>query len=463
MDIADYKSTPELDVFITDLNGNLRGKRIPASSAEGIMESGFKLPLSVMGLDFWGDDVPKNGLVFETGDSDGFCQIVSHQPLLMPWENGEHYQMMATMFLPDGKPFMGDPRQILSAVLERYKAKGLTPVVAAELEFYLLDASSELLAKPVTSKLLPNHGFPRPNAYALRDLNRFRPLLGDIRSACEIQGIPADALVAELGDAQFEVNLLHIDDALLAADQAVMFKRIVRSVARQHGHVASFMAKTYGDKSGNGFHLHFSLLDEQGGNVFANGTREGTDLLRYAVAGMLDAMPDSMLIFAPHLNSYRRLLPGSHAPIAANWGYENRTVAVRIPDSPDAARRIEHRVAGADANPYLVMAAILGAALHGIENELEPRPVTVGDGYAEAEAEAEAAELAEDAGEAVEPVKEVPTQWVDAMLSLYYSDLMPEIMGSTFVDVFVAMKEQELAKFARRITDAEYETYLGVV
>jgi glutamine synthetase len=362
------------------------------------------------------------------------------------WESGEHYQMLAMMSQPADCQFAPDPRYLLECVLQRYRAKGLTPVVATELEFYLLDLASERENKPVASPLIPECSFARPNPYAMRNVDMFQPILEDIRHACHQQDVPADSIIAEFGDGQFEVNLNHVDDALLAADHAIMFKRIVRGVARKHGHLASFMAKTYGDESGSGLHVHFSVLDESGQNIFADGTDKGSETLLHAVAGVLAGMRGSMLIFAPHLNSWRRLRPRSYAPIAANWGYENRTVSVRIPDSPDAARRIEHRVSGADANPYLVVAAILSAALYGIENKLTPCEESTGNTYANPREE-----------------QRLPTQWYAAIESLRSSDLMRELLGNPFVDLFTAIKEQELDKFSSRITDAEYETYLGVV
>lgn len=440
------RQTPELDIFITDLNGNQRGKRVPAASANKILQEGFKMPRSVIGLDFWGDDIGDAEIALEDGDSDGVCHIVSPSPIPIPWEAGENYQMMAMMGHPDGCSFASDPRYLLECVLQRYRAKGLTPVVAAELEFYLLDAASERENRPIPSPLIPETSFARPNPYAIRNLNRFRPILEDIRYACRIQDVPADSIIAEFGDGQFEVNLNHVNDALLAADHAVMFKRIVRSVARKHDHLASFMAKTYGDESGSGMHVHFSVLDQAGSNIFSSGTEAGSPDLIHAVGGVLEAMRGSMLIFAPHLNSWRRLRPRSYAPIAANWGYENRTVSVRIPDSPDAARRIEHRVSGADANPYLVIAAILSAALYGIEHKIDPGAESTGNTYMNPQVE-----------------QCLPTQWYEAIYALRQSTLMRELLGDAFVDLFTAIKEQELDKFASRITDAEYETYLGVV
>jgi len=436
----------ELDVFITDLNGQQRGKRVRATAADTLIQDGFKLPRSIMGMDFWGDDVLANGLVFETGDNDGWCHGVAHTLHQVPWEQTTHFQMIAMMSNADGTPFAADPRQVLTQVLARYQAMGLRPVVAAELEFYLLDLASEQAGRPIPSPLLPQTGFDTPNAYGINDLERFQPILAAIRAACAAQAIPTEAIIAELGDGHFEVNLLHGDDALLAADQTILFKRTVRHVARQHGHLASFMAKTYGNNSGSGFHLHVSLLDSAGQNVFANGTAQGSATLQHAVGGLLQAMPAAMLIFAPHLNSYRRLQAGSHAPTSANWAYENRTVAVRIPDSSDQARRFEHRVAGADANPYLVMAAVLAAALHGIQQQSQAGEAVVGNGYSAACAD-----------------EALPCQWTDATHYFRQSALMQELLGAEFVKVFSAVKDQEIDKLAHRVTDAEYATYLGTV
>ncbi|MBU2240686.1 MAG: glutamine synthetase family protein, partial [Gammaproteobacteria bacterium] len=220
-------------------------------------------------------------------------------------------------------------------------------------------------------------------------------------------------------------------------------KRLVKGVARRHDLGSTFMAKPYANKSGSGMHVHFSLLDETGKNVFDNGDEDGSLLLHQAVAGLLDHMPESMLVFAPHMNSYRRFQNGAHAPTFASWGYENRTVAVRIPESECEARRIEHRVAGADANPYLVLAAILGAALHGIEAKMSPPEPIIGDAYA-----------------VYERYEALPNRWELATEAFKDSAFMCEYLGDTFVRVFSAVKEQEQEKIYGRISDVEYEAYL---
>ena len=220
----------------------------------------------------------------------------------------------------------------------------------------------------------------------------------------------------------------------------------MRGVSRRHGYAATFMAKPYVEESGNGFHTHFSLLDRDGNNVFDDGTEQGSDLLRHAIAGMMQLMPESMLVFAPHLNSYRRFMPGAHAPTHASWGYENRTVALRVPESPNLARRIEHRVAGADANPYLVLASILAGALHGMENALEPDAPVEGDAYAEES-----------------PHYPLPCEWQDAIARFEQSEILREYLGEEFVRVYAQAKRQERRRLNERISDVEYEAYLGLL
>lgn len=436
----------EFDLFITDLNGNLRGKRMPASAIDKVMKEGVKLPRSVIGFDFWGDDVVENQLVFETGDSDGVCMPVHNDPVPVPWAKKEHSQILATMFNPDGSPFLADPRQVLSAVVDRFKEKGLTPVVATELEFYLMDGQSEKIQRPMPPVIAEGHGrrLETTDCYSIDEMDNLADFFAEVREACATQGVPADTIISELGPGQFEINLNHVPDPMLAADQAILFKRLVRGIARKHGHSATFMAKPYADKSGNGFHVHFSLLDENGNNVFNDGGEKGTDILLNAVAGLMNTMPESMLTFAPHMNSYRRFQVGAHAPTFASWGYENRTVAVRIPESPPIARRIEHRVSGADANPYLVLASVLAGALYGIDNKLTPPAAIEGDAYS-----------------APSHGLDLPTRWDQATEKLSDSSVLSNYLGEEFIRVYCAAKRQEQQKLNAKISDVEYESYLG--
>lgn len=236
----------------------------------------------------------------------------------------------------------------------------------------------------------------------------------------------------------------HQADALKAADDAWLFKLLTRGLARSHGFAASFMAKPYPDYSGNGLHTHFSILDRDGNNIFDNGGPEGSDVLQHAIAGCLAAMPGSMLVLAPHASSYDRFVPGSHAPTAAAWAYENRTTALRVPSSSPAARRIEHRVAGGDINPYLFLAAILGAALDGIEQgKMPPAPIT-GSAYKM-------------------DLPQLPRTWADAIEAFDKSPEIARIFTPELRANFLATKRQELHYMADLTPEEQQDLYLDTV
>lgn len=428
-----------LYIGVCDLNGNLRGKRIPLHKLDNAMAGSIRMPLSVVSVDIWGADIESNGGVFVSGDIDGLCKPTERGLLKSDGAETTTALLPVWMSRDDGTPYLCDPRHALSDVVDRFKNKGLTPVVATELEFYLIDGSTGTPKPPVSP--IKGNRLDSTSVLSLSELEEFESFLNDVYAACKAQNIPADAAIAENGCGQFEVNLLHINDPLKAADDALFFKRVVKDVARKHNMIASFMAKPYGAESGNGFHVHFSLLDDAGNNVFNNGSEEGSDTLKFAVAGLLHAMAGSMLIFAPHLNSYRRLLPDTHAPTKATWGYENRTAAIRIPGGDPIAKRIEHRVSGADANPYLVLASILGSALSGIEKQELPNSPLEGSAY---DSESDA----------------LPNNWPAAIQAFAESEEMKNVFDDTLCELFHACKQQELDRFSREVTPFEYKTYL---
>ncbi len=429
-------------VAAADLNAQARGKRVPTRYADKLVEDGTRFPLSVLNLDIWGEDIDDSPLVFETGDADGVLKPTERGFMPMPWLEAPTALLPIWMFREDGRPYEGDPRHALRAVVDRYKAMGLTPVVAVELEFFLIDDSGRKLQVPVS----PRSGKRRKAAETLsiRALDAFDTFFTDLYEACEEMDIPADTAISEAGLGQFEVNLMHCDDALRAADDAWLFKMLVKGLARRHGFAASFMAKPYEDYAGSGLHTHFSVLDADGRNIFDDGGPLGTDLLRQAVAGCLNAMAGSTLIFAPHWNSYDRLVPDAHAPTGICWGYENRTAAVRIPSGSNAARRIEHRVAGGDVNPYLMLAAILGAALNGIEDKAEPPAPITGNAYALG-------------------LPQVPTTWADAIDAFEACPEIARIFAPELVRNFVLTKRQELHYMGDLTPEERVEIYLDTV
>ena len=430
-------------VAAADLNGQARGKRIPSRFAEGVLRSGTRFPFSVLNLDIWGEDVDDSPLVFEMGDADGVLFPTERGFMPMPWLEAPTALLPIWMFREDGRPFEGDPRHALRAVIDRFRARGLNPVVAMELEFFLIDDSGKTLQVPPS----PRSGKRRKAAEALsiRALDAFDRFFTDLYDAAEAMDIPADTAISETGLGQFEINLMHQDDALRAADDAWFFKMLVKGLARRHGFAASFMAKPYPEYSGNGLHTHFSLLDGSGRNVFDNGGPEGTAMLRHAVAGCLAAAHDSTLVFAPHANSYDRLVPGAHAPVSICWGYENRTVALRVPSGNPAARRVEHRIAGGDVNPYLMLATILGAALQGIIARVEPPPPISGNAYARND------------------LPQVPTSWDGAIDAFERSTLLPAILSPDLIRNFVMTKRHERHYTADLSAEEKVELYLDTV
>ena len=430
-------------VAAADLNGQARGKRVPARFADKIVKDGTRFPFSVLNLDIWGEDIDDSPLVFEQGDQDGILRPTERGFMPMPWLEAPTALLPIWMFRENGTPYEGDPHHALAQVVQRFKAHGLTPVCAIELEFFLIDDSGKTLQVPPS----PRSGKRRKAAETLsiRALDVFDTFFTDLYDACEAMDIPADTSTSETGLGQFEVNLMHCDDALRAADDAWLFKMLVKGLARRHGFAASFMAKPYPEYSGSGLHTHFSLLDDAGRNVFDSGGPKGTALLKQAVAGCMHAMRDSTLIFAPHQNSYERLIPGKHAPTAVCWGYENRTAAIRIPAGNPGARRIEHRVAGGDVNPYLMLAAILGAALDGIENEMEPASPIVGNAYA------------------VDGLPQIAEDWETAIDALEQSTIVPRFLHPELIKNLISTKRQELHSLGELSDSEKIELYLDTV
>ena len=256
-----------------DLNGQARGKRVPIRFARKLEEEGMRFPLSVLNLDIWGEDVEDSPLVFEIGDPDGVLMPTERGYVPLPWLETPSALLPLWMYTEEGDAFEGDPRHALANVVNRYKALGLTPVVATEMEFYLVDDSGIELRQPKS----PRSGKRRPGAeiLSLRALDAFDAFFNDLYDGCEAMDIPTEAATSEVGLGQFEINLVHVDDALKAADDAYFFKMLVRGLARKHGMAASFMAKPYADYAGSGMHVHFSVIDKDGKNIFATFQDEG--------------------------------------------------------------------------------------------------------------------------------------------------------------------------------------------
>ncbi len=430
---------PEIvEVLLPDTSGVLRGKWLPGHTMSKVWKSGVPIPLSIFGLDIWGCEVMDTGIHIETGDKDGLCWPIPGTLKPVPWSPRPSAQVLMTMHKPDGAPWMLDPRQQLARVVDRLAARGYTACAAFELEFYLMKPGEPgLPPQPVFS----TEGQARQNMYSMSDLDEFAPLLHDMRTAAATQGLPTDTVISEAAPGQFEVNLYHKDDALGAADDAILLRRLIDGVARRHGLRATFMAKPLLNFAGNGMHVHVSLKDQSGANAFAAGNGVGERLLRHAAGGLLSTMADSTLLFVPSFNGYRRIVPGSYAPTGITWGYDNRSVAVRVPNGPPEATRLEHRIAGAEAHPHLVLAAILAGMLEGIEAGIEPPEPLTGNAY-----DHDAPSLS--------------PSMADAVARFSASPFIERAFGAEYRRIYGVMKQEELAAFSRTILPLEYETYL---
>jgi glutamine synthetase len=284
--------------------------------------------------------------------------------------------------------------------------------------------------------------------YGLDKLDGMQPLFADIYQAARAQDIPLETLISEYAPGQYELTLHYRNDIARAADDLVMLKRLVRSVARRHQVTACFMAKPLADCAGSGMHLHVSLSDAQGENAFAE-SEPGTvnDTLRHSIGGLLEHMADSMLVFAPHANSWRRFVANSYAPLAPTWGTNNRSVAVRVPAGPVKARRFEHRVAGVDANPYLIAATVLAGVEAGLAGRLEPGEAVVGNGYETTTARATG----------------MPADWRSAIERSRQSAFLRQALGEGLHRSFTAVKQSEYLRVSRTVSELDYRLYFDSI
>lgn len=452
MDMAEearefFAANPDIEVleaFVIDVNGVPRGKWIPRERAIDVLTKGMAMPRSVYALDVWGRDVNAAGLAEGTGDPDGICFPVPGTLSRVTWLSRPTAQVLLQMHTQEGESFYADPRQVLGNVLKRFTAAKLTPVVATELEFYLIDPVRSALdpVRPPNTRDGRWHT-GQTQVLSISELQDFEEVFHGISTAARAQNVPADTTLRENGPGQYEINLNHVPDALAAADYAVLLKRIVKGVARASDLDATFMAKPYGTQAGSGMHVHFSVLDEKGENIYV-GADGPSEALFHSVGGLLENMGESMAIFAPHQNSYRRLRPSEHAPTYASWGFDNRSAAVRVITASKPATRIEHRVAGSDTNPYLVLAMILSAALAGMKEKLSPGGAISGDDHAVNH----------------EPL---PTNWDYALQRFAKSSFAYAALGPKYRSLYTACKQQELSEFSLRVTDVEYDAYIRTV
>ena len=443
-----YPDTESMELLIPDLTGVLKGKRIRAKDFEKACTEPFWFCGGTVLLTALGEVVP--GLPGSgDGDPDVPCSVVPGSLAPVPWSSRPMAQGLFRMFSADGTPFKADPRAVVERATAPLRKMGISIVMATELEFYLLDAKANR-PKPRAPRV-PGIGRPQPGVqvYHPDDLNEVQPFLDDVYDYCEAQNIPADTVISEYAPGQFEINLLHVDDPVLACDHAVLLKRAVKAAAHQHGFVACFMAKPFAEESGNGLHIHMSLVDKNGNNYFSHGrdslaTPPFSARLRHAVGGLLKTMPEATAIFAPNANSYRRLLPENFAPVDPNWGVNHRDVAVRIPQSDSNNLRFEHRVAGADANPYLVTAAVAAGVHYGLRNKCDPGRMV-------------------EEREHLTLTTRIPDRWDAALDKFSRSKILPEYLGKDYCKYYAINRRAEARQFHNTISPLDFEWYLRSV
>jgi glutamine synthetase len=430
----------------TDICGVARGKVLRRDEVVPAWRDGRFLPISALVLDVTGQDVPETGLVFDEGDRDMLMWPISGSMVRIPWMEVPSAQYIAAVHDLDGTPHYADPRNALEAIVNRFKGElKMTPVGAVELEFFLMDRESAMAGRPTAPKSLINEHRPQHyQAYYLQDLDDFGPFFKDLYAFCDAQGLPAKTLISEYAPGQMEIVLRHRSDVLKACDEAIMLKRLIKATAERHGLAATFMAKPYSEWTGSGMHVHVSLADDAGNNLFAAEDPAHNQLLLHAIGGLKAAMAESMLIFAPNANSYRRFRRNSYAPVSASWGINNRTVSLRIPAGAANACHIEHRPSGADANPYLVMAAILAGMHYGITEQADPGAPVNGNGYERR-------------------AKYIPGNWFDAIDAFWRASILKEYFGKPFVDTYCTVKEVEADRFFAEPTVRDFEWYLRTV
>jgi glutamine synthetase len=441
-----FPETRYMDVMLPDMNAIIRGKRIETGDFAKVFGAGSNFCGGSTTMTVMGDAC--DNIIYGSADGDPDVKGVAVPGSLapVPWAATPTAQCLIELREFDGSPFFLDPRNVLRHSLQHLTDMGLHPVMATEMEFYLVNHDG-LRFRPRLAKM-PGSDLEQPGTQfaSFDDLDDVEPFLADLEAFCRAQNIPAGAALSEYSPGQFEVNLAHVDDPLLACDHGVLLKRAVKAAARKNGLAATFMAKPFVEFAGNGLHLHISMLDDDGNNVFSGQSQDGefSDTLRHAIGGLGAIMPESMAIFAPNANSYRRYAPGFYAPATPNWGPNHRDLSMRIPVSSQKNRRVEHRVAGADANPYLVVAAVMAGIHHGISNQVDPGPM-----------------VPEKTDLEYQPT--LPARWNEALDAYQASEILPVYFGEEYHRVFGVCRREEEEVFHAQVTDKDYEWFLRAI
>ena len=441
-----YGRWTAMELLIPDLNAIPKGKRIRHADFKKVMTDGFWFCAGTTLLTALGETVPGIPYGEDDGDPDVLAEIVPGSIAPVPWAEKPMGQALFRLFEADNVALFSDPRYVLERAMRPLEKMGLTMVMATELEFYLLDAKTD--RPTVAMPHVPGVGRLQPGAqvYHPDDLWEIEHFLNDVYDYCDSQNIPADSAIAEYSQGQFEINLRHIDNPVLACDHAVLLKRAIKAAARKHGFVACFMAKPFEEDAGSGLHIHMSLVDRTGKNYFSQGkdslaSPPFSAKLRHAVGGLLKTMPEATAICAPNANSYRRLRPDMFAPVEPNWGVNHRVVAIRIPQSDAKNLRFEHRTAGADANPYLVTAAVVAGVHYGLKNKCDPGTLV-------------------EQGAHIVPKLKIPHRWDAAIDKFRRSKILPSYLGEDYCKYFAMNRREESRRFHNAVGQLDFDWYL---
>ena len=438
-----HKKIKYLDVILGDLSGIIRGKRIPISDADKIFTTGVQFCYSTFLLDTSGYCPDAEGRGFTDGDPDANYYPVKNTLSIIPWHKDNIAQVLITIQDESRYSSIMDPRNVLAKVWDNFSKLKLYPRVAFELEFYLIKRRNKLDENPTPPVSKRNKRQAEgTQVYGMSELDDFYNFLEEINNFCKIQNIPASTASSEFAPGQFEINLNSTTNLLKAADDSVLLRRLVKETAIKHGYEATFLSKPYLSEAGSGMHLHLSLYDKNKKNVFSKNKLKNKNLL-HAIGGLQKTMYECMAIFAPNINSYRRFLPDQFVPVNSSWGANNRSVAFRIPVSNEEATRIEHRVAGAEANAYLVLSSILTGIMHGLKNKIIPDKPRIDNACDN-------------------PDKEMPLNIDDALTKLKSSKVMNKYLTKEYVKIYVDLKRKEQVSFHSEISNTELKWYLNL-
>jgi len=416
----------DVEIMVSDFAGISRGKSTPKSKfLEGLKNGGLRIPESLFALtincDFIGNDY------ITDLEEDLFLVPDMDTMRVVPWGATPKACVICDVYKENGEPANNSPRQILRKVLSLYEAKNWQPIVAPEFEFFLLSRQDDIESPPMAPRGRSGKQALDKGVLSLDALDEFSDLFADIYKYCDIMNIQVDTLTHEAGPAQFEVNVNH-GDPLSVADQSFYFKRLMKQVAIRHGMFASFMARPYPDQYGSAMHIHQSVISSKDGlNIFADEDAKDTALFHGHIAGLQKYIPTLMPLLAPYANSYLRIGSGMSSPANLHWGLENRSVGLRVPSGGRAARRVENRIAGADVNPYLAIAASLLAGYLGMAEGLKPSEPLTESAY----------EL---------KTQRLPQHFLSSLKKFQESDALREVLGDEFITTYTDVKKEEYAE-----------------